>query len=267
MPNGSTAASAWTGPNRVHNAADVQRVLSLVTAQSGQRQVSHALNRPVETAAHLPDAAVSGHLPLHPHLQALLPAVTGLRRGSTVGVRGSVSLLYALLATPMANGSYAAIVGRTDLGLLAASEHPGIDLTRLAVVPRPGADWPAVVAALLDGIDLVAVDAPGDIPIGIARTLAARARRQGSILLPLTPAWPGCDIVLTAQSHTWHGLSQGRGRLNRHEMLVEASGRGAAARHREAVLTMPLPPAVHPADIQANDPPGSLVDELRQQTA
>jgi hypothetical protein len=255
MPQGSPAASARTGPNRVHNRADLQRVLSLVTAQSGQRQVSHAVNRPVDTAAHLPDAAVGSHLPLHPHLQALL------------GVRGSVSLLYALLANPMRHGAYAAIVGRTDLGLLAASEHPGIDLARLAVLPRPGADWPAVVAALLDGIDLVAVDVPGDIPTGVARSLAARARRQGSVLLPLTPAWPGCDIVLTAQSQNWHGLSQGRGLLNRHEMLVEASGRGAAARHREAVLTLPLPPAAHPADIQANDPPGSLVDDLRQQTA
>src|SRR4051812_38350954 len=98
MPNSSTPR-AWAGPNRVTDPADVQRVLALVTARSDTRQATSALPRPVGTAAGLPDANVGGHLPLHPHLQALLPAATGLRRGTTVGVRGSVSLLYALLAT------------------------------------------------------------------------------------------------------------------------------------------------------------------------
>ncbi|NBH10575.1 hypothetical protein GTY80_45970, partial [Amycolatopsis sp. SID8362] len=67
---------------------------------------------------------------------------------------GSTSLLLALLAPATAAGSWAAVVGLPSLGLAAAAEH-GADLSRLALVPRPGAEFPAVVAALLDGVDVV----------------------------------------------------------------------------------------------------------------
>ena len=54
-----------------------------------------------------------------------------------MAVTDSTSLLFALLAKPMAQGAWAAIVGMPDLGAAAAVEY-GIDLGRLALVPRPG---------------------------------------------------------------------------------------------------------------------------------
>ena len=64
----------------------------------------------------------------------------------------ATSLLLALLAEASAGGAWAGVVGRPDLGLVAAAEA-GIALERLALVPYPGADLVAVTAALLDGLD------------------------------------------------------------------------------------------------------------------
>ncbi|WP_157494477.1 hypothetical protein [Kutzneria sp. 744] len=63
-----------------------------------------------------------------------------------------------MLAKAAAKGSWAAVVGLPNLGLLAASEV-GVALHRLALVPDPRAELATVAAALLDGIDLVVVAA------------------------------------------------------------------------------------------------------------
>ena len=42
-----------------------------------------------------------------------------------------------------------------------AAAEAGVALDRLALVPHPGPDWPTVVAALLDGVDIVVAAAPG----------------------------------------------------------------------------------------------------------
>jgi len=63
-----------------------------------------------------------------------------------------------MLAAPSEAGSWAAVVRLPDLGLLAAHEC-GVALVRLAVVPNPGPEWAVVVDALLDGLDIVVVDA------------------------------------------------------------------------------------------------------------
>ena len=62
-------------------------------------------------------------------------------------------MLVTMLAAATGAGCWcAAWSGIPRLGLVAAHEL-GADLNRLALVPDPGADWPEVVAALLDGID------------------------------------------------------------------------------------------------------------------
>ncbi|TVT37153.1 hypothetical protein FNH05_25060, partial [Amycolatopsis rhizosphaerae] len=122
-------------------------------------------------------AAASAHarttgqvLPVLPELRELLPA-GGLRRGGTVAVRGSTSLLLALLAEATATGSWAAAVGMPNLGLVAAAEF-GIEVRRLALVPRPGAEFAPVTAALLDGMDLVAVAPGAALSPSVARRLS-----------------------------------------------------------------------------------------------
>lgn len=184
-------------------------------------------------------ASVSGDrarmLPVHPALADLFPW-GGLRRGATVAVRGSTSLLFALLAPPTDTGSWAALVGMPDLGLRAASEL-GVAVERLALVRHPGANLPAVVAALLDGMDLVAVN-PARLTDSHLRRLSARARHRGAVLIS-TGQWPGADLELTLSDTRWTGLGDGHGFLEARETLVAARGRGAAARSRQAETYLP----------------------------
>src|SRR6266498_913642 len=85
-------------------------------------------------------------------------------------------------------------------------------LERLALVPSPGPDWPEVVAALLDGIDLVVVAAPTATAPVPARRLSARARQRGSVLVGVGE-WPRAELTIEADHGVWHGLESGRGRL------------------------------------------------------
>ncbi|MEA5362167.1 hypothetical protein VA596_21710 [Amycolatopsis sp., V23-08] len=187
-------------------------------------------------AAQADQARVTGRvLPVAPALAGLLPAA-GLRRGTTVAVHGSSSLLLALLAEATAAGSWAAVVGLPSLGLAAAAEY-GVDIARLALVPRPGADLPAVLAALLDGVDLV-VASTSTIQPAVARRLSARARHRGAVLLAFG-AWPAADVELSCRLEPWSGLEDGYGHLRQRQALVRARGRGAAARPVSAHLWLP----------------------------
>ncbi len=120
-------------------------------------------------------------LPVAAPLRSLLPG-GGLRRGSTVEVGSSTALLLAVLSEASAGGAWAALVGLPEVGLVAA-EEAGLELSRLALVPRPGADLVAVAAALLDGLDLVVVAGTRAVRAGDRQRLAARARQRGSVLL------------------------------------------------------------------------------------
>lgn len=176
-------------------------------------------------------------LPVLPALAGLLPG-GGLRRGSTVAVAGSTSLALALLAGPSSAGSWCAAVGLPSLGLLAAAEV-GVTVGRLALVASPGADWAAVVAALLDALDVVVVRLPDrGVRPADARRLGARARERGAVLVPLG-RWEGADVRLCVASSSWQGLGEGSGHLQARLVDVVAEGRGASARSRRARLWLP----------------------------
>jgi hypothetical protein len=175
-------------------------------------------------------------LPVREELAGILPW-GGLRRGSTVAVRGSVSLLLAVLAEATAGGSWAAVVGMPNLGVVAAAEY-GVAVHRLALVPRPGSQSSLVVAALLDGVDLVVVAATCAVSAADARRLSARARHRGSVLLPFGP-WPAADLELTCVKAGWSGLGDGHGTLRQREVVVQTKGRGAAARPARVSLLLP----------------------------
>jgi hypothetical protein len=206
-------------------------------------------------SAHAGEVAGTGRdrvLPVLPELRHLLPA-GGLRRGSTVAVTpGHTSVLLALLVAASAAGSWCAVVGLPGLGARAAAEL-GIALDRLALVPYPGPEWPTVVGALLDGLDLVVAAPPGPVAAALAGRLAARARQRGSVLVPYAQ-WSGADVVLDSRGGGWEGLDRGHGRLRRRSMVITARGRGAAARPREVTVWLPgdlgrlavAPPAVTP---------------------
>lgn len=180
-------------------------------------------------------------LPVAPALNVLLPG--GLRRGSTVSVSGSLSLLLALLGAASAGGAWCALVGFPRVSAEAAREY-AIDLGRLALVPEPGHGWPTTVGALLDAVDIVAARPPsggrGLAPADIRR-LAARARSKDAVLVPYVTeaAWPGADVRLHAREGTWSGIGAGTGRLRARQLEVTAGGRGQAARPLSASLWLP----------------------------
>ena len=174
-------------------------------------------------------------LPVRGELAGLLPW-GGLRRGSTVSVGGSTSLLLALLAGATADGCWAAVVGLPQVGVLAAAEL-GVSVQRLALVPRPGSDPGPVIAALLDGIDLVAVACP--LPPSLARRLTARARQRRTVLIAFG-SWPSADVELTAESVRWNPLDDGAETLRRQQISVRTGGRGSAGRAKHVVLTFGL---------------------------
>lgn len=240
------------------------------SAALAQRRSGNAL----AAARALPESGGTRRVPVLPVLPALggLLPWGGLQRGSTieVGTAGNrsgapattaMSLMLALLAEPSRTGSWCAFVGMPDLGLAAAREA-GVELSRLALVPAPGNDWAAVVAALVDGFDVVVVRPPANL-FADGRRLVARVRYRGAVLVSVG-GWPGAEVQLTATARSWEGAGDdGHGHLTARRVTVRAEGRGAAARPREAALWLPAPrsegtsvaepvctPALHPVDQQ-----------------
>ncbi|WP_420813618.1 hypothetical protein [Planosporangium thailandense] len=273
--------------------ADVTRALGDRAGKGLAIVRAAALTGTVRRASdHAVDALGSERLlPVLPELRALLPG-RGLRRGATVAVAttadvtdaradgtaraggtvqadgtaraggarqtrsiGATSLLLALLAAASGAGSWCAVVGVPTLGAVAAAEA-GIALDRLALVPYPGPDWTTVVAALLDGVDIVVAAPPGPIAPSTASRLAARARQRGSVLVSYGHL-PGADITFDAVRGVWYGLGRGRGRLRCRQLTIMARGRGAAAAPKRTEVWWPAlqrswtvdgltaPPTVH----------------------
>lgn len=217
-------------------------------------------------------------LPVLPALEGLLPGA-GLRRGSTVSVGSSVggatSLALALVAEASQAGSWVAAVGVPSLGLVAADEL-GVALERLVLVAAPERDaWGGVVAALVDGFDLIVLHAgrtgvrPAD-----ARRLVARARERGAVLLQLGPGWTeGADVQLTVSRARWEGPEEGHGFLRARKVRVTGGGRGEAAQPRRVDLWLPgeggrvelAPPVPLPVveDSPIGDEPDAALAEVR----
>jgi hypothetical protein len=178
-------------------------------------------------------------LAVSPALAPVLP--DGLRRGSTIAVSGSVSLLLAVLGAASADGAWCAMVGMPPISAEAARDF-GIELSRLPLVPSPGSSWVVVVGALLDAVDVVVAQAPAQLADGDIRRLAARARSRGAVFVPYLSdgaRWPHADVRLSAAGGTWSGIGMGHGRLRQRRITVTALGRGAAARERTAGLWLP----------------------------
>lgn len=169
-------------------------------------------------------------LPVPRPLADLLPH-GGLVRGSIVEVSGVASLQAGLLASVTGSGGWAALVGRPSLGLLAAAEM-GADLRRCAVVSDLGSSDPVEVAAVLvDGVDLVVLSLGGvDVPPSRARAVAARIRKNDSVLVVTEGRWPTIDLRLDARVAGYEGLEEGYGRIMGISLDVEATARGRQTR-------------------------------------
>ena len=214
-------------------------------AAAGLRAVRAAgLADLVQTATSQATQGLAGEriLPVRPELRPLMPG-GGLRRGATIvavpTAATATSLMIAMLAAASAAGSWCGVVGVPTLSAIAAAEQ-GVVLDRLALVPDPGAQWAASVAALLDGLDVVVAAPPGPIAASVADRLAARARQRGSVLVPYG-AWRGADLTIETVHSSWHGIGAGRGRLRWRQLTLRAWGRGAASVPREVSVWFPGP--------------------------
>ena len=145
---------------------------------------------------------------------------------------GARSLSLSLVAAVTAAGGHAAIVGQPDVGLLAAVEM-GADLSRLAVIPEPGADPVEVAAVLMDGMDLVVLGLAGRcVSVTRARAVVARARQKGCTLLVTGGDWHGASARLEARVSGYEvtgGIdgrpTSGCGRISKVRLDMRARGR------------------------------------------
>ena len=167
-----------------------------------------------------------------PRLRGEYPQPTALPRGAVAVLSGARSLSLSMVAAVTAAGGHAAIVGQPDVGLLAAVEM-GADLSRLAVIPEPGADPVEVAAVLMDGMDLIVLGLGGrSVPATRARAVVARARQKGCTLLVTDGDWQGASARLEARvsGYEMTGGSGGRhtqgcGRISSVRLAIRAGGR------------------------------------------
>ncbi len=169
-------------------------------------------------------------------LHELIPSP--LPRGTVALLSGARSLELSMVAAVTAQGGHVAIIGQPDIGLLAAVEM-GADLSRVAVIPEPGADPVEVAAVLLDGMDLVVLGLGGrSVSATRARAVVARARQRECTLLVTDGNWQGAsrrlDVNVSGYEVTGAGRgapTPGHGRISRVRLTMRARGRsGGPAR-------------------------------------
>lgn len=182
----------------------------------------------VETGAQFAERvsarAASGCGPLtvpHP-LSSLLPS-RGLERGSVycLGGDASLSLLAAFVSSATQDGSWLSLVNLQQVGFLALHEY-GVALHRtVSVSVERNASWGAVVGALVDGFDLVAVSAPQCSPAE-ARRITARVKAQSSVLFLVGAPGPfSPHAAFSAATKQWQFTTH----AIRREVQVQAQGK------------------------------------------
>jgi hypothetical protein len=184
----------------------------------------------------LTEAAASERtLPVHESFAGLLP---GLQRGATVTCEGpaAVSLALALAVAPSQQGAWVGVAGMPELSVRAAVEM-GLALERLVMVADAVA-WVEVLAAMIDGFDVVMIG-PDAGRVGASwRRLQARAQARGVVLLAVgVPALSG-DLRMSTIAHHWVGLGEGHGVATGRHVVVELSGR-RTPRPRQATMWLP----------------------------
>jgi hypothetical protein len=203
-------------------------------------------------------------LPALAELSPLLP-MGALQRGSVIACCGAagVSLALALAAGPSREGAWVGVAGLHGLGVAAAVEL-GVAPERMVLVNEPGrapglrfgdATWAEVLAAMIDGFDVVVLGpaAIGGVRPATARRLVARLQSRGAVAVMIggnpagvNPAGGNpaggdtfpADLTLTADGLQWHGLGAGHGVAHGRQASVQAGGR-RMPRPRRAHLWLP----------------------------
>jgi hypothetical protein len=208
--------------DRAEQLKQLRRQMAAVSGKVGSSRRGH-VHTPTAVDDLLP--GLEARLPVPQVLAEVLP--DALPRGSVAVLSGARSLTVSMVAAVTAAGGNAAIVGQSDIGLLAAVEM-GADLSRLAVIPDPGTDPVEVTAVLMDGMDLIVLALGGrSVPMTRARAVVARAQQKGCTLLVTDGDWQGASIRLKARVCGYETTADtpGFGRISKVRLEVCAEGR------------------------------------------
>ena len=177
---------------------------------------------------------MSSSLPVTQVLESIIPDGV-LVRGRTVLCSGDAAMSTALLLVCAATqaGSWLAIVGVSDLGLMSACEQ-GVALQRTVLVTPTDnkKDWTSTVAAVADGFDVMMLEVPRDASESDARRIQTRIQARRNVLVlvetsrqvtPRSIFQP--DVVLHTQTTKWDGIEHGAGYVQSRHIDVTVSGR------------------------------------------
>ena len=177
---------------------------------------------------------MSDSLPVAKALQPIIPDGV-LVRGRTVLCSGDAAMSTALLLVSAATqaGSWLAIVGVSDFGLMSACEQ-GVALQRTVLVTPTSnkKDWTSTVAAVADGFDVVMLEVPREVNESDARRIQTRIQARRNVLVlvetsrhttPRSVFQP--DVVLHTATTSWHGIEHGAGYVQGRHIDITVSGR------------------------------------------
>ena len=177
---------------------------------------------------------MSDSLPVAKALQPIIPDGV-LVRGRTVLCSGDAAMSTALLmaSAPTQAGSWLAVVGVSDFGLVSACEQ-GVALQRTVLVTPTSnkKDWTSTVAAVADGFDVVMLEVPREVSESDARRIQTRIQARRNVLVlvetsrhttPRSVFQP--DVVLHTATTSWHGIEHGAGYVQGRHVDVTVSGR------------------------------------------
>lgn len=177
---------------------------------------------------------MSDSLPVAKALQPIIPDGV-LVRGRTVLCSGDAAMSTALLmaSAPTQTGSWLAVVGVSDFGLVSACEQ-GVALQRTVLVTPTSnkKDWTSTVAAVADGFDVVMLEVPREVSESDARRIQTRIQARRNVLVLVETSRHATrrsvfqpDVVLHTMTTKWDGIEHGAGYVQGRLIDVTVSGR------------------------------------------
>lgn len=215
--------------------------LARAHAALGEAEAKVAGLTPLSVRRQAPTAEASSALvPVPPPLVSLFPRAE-LLPGSSVDFRGVArsSLALATAGAAMGAEGWCAVVGMPHVGA-GALAGLGMAPSRTALIPSPGAQGARVLSALADGVDVIVLGAHLTLTPALWRSLTARSKTQGSVVLTVgeQPSGIRRDYTLSSTHRQWVGLTSGSGRLRARHIEVTARGRAIAGNSR-VLLELP----------------------------